>query len=286
MEEILITIQKTVEPALSQVFIFLIQLALASLVFFIGWRITQVMQKIARRALYRRDPETAARLFAAVHRLILIGGIALSAAAALLVMGLQLETLMTSLGLASVGVAFALKDSLENSFSGLYLLFERTFKEGDVVAVTDIEGYVEAVSIRTTNIRTYDGLHVLVPNKMFFTNPFTNKTHYPSRRYELGVGVNYASDLRKAHTVILEAVTSAAGVLSNPLPSVTLDKFEPLFVHATVRYWINWQTTDLHATTTAISQAIVEAAHREGIDLFLQTQKVVETLKANSARPV
>lgn len=281
MEQILVAIQKTVTPAFENIVTFLIELIIALIVFFIGWRLTQYAQKITRRALYRRDPETAARLFAAVHRLILIGGVSLSAAAALLVMGLKLETLMTSLGLASVGIAFALKDSLENSFSGLYLLFERTFKEGDIVAVTGIEGYVEEVSIRTTNIRTYDGLHVLVPNKMFFTNPFTNKTHYPSRRYDLGVGVNHASDLRKAHAVMLEAVKGVEGVLADPPPSVALDKFEPLFVHATVRYWINWQTTDLFAVTTAISQTIVEAAQREGIDLFLQPQKALEAIRAD-----
>jgi small conductance mechanosensitive channel len=281
MEEILTSVQKTLEPALDKMLVFLVEFIIAVIVFYIGWRITQYVQKIARRALYRRDHDTDARLFAALHRLILIGGVALSVAAALLVMGLNIETLMTSMGLAFVGFAFALKDALENSISGLYLLFERTIREGDNVAVSGIEGYVEEVSVRTTNIRTYDGLHILVPNKMFFTNPFTNKTHYPTRRYDLGVSVSHTSDLRKAHGVILEAVAGVAGVLNDPAPSVTFDKFETLFVHATVRYWINWQTTDLFVTTTALSQAIVEAAQREGIELFLSTQKTLEAIKTN-----
>jgi small-conductance mechanosensitive channel len=283
MEEILITVQKTVAPAFDKMFVFLIELGLAVLVFFIGWKITQYVQKIARRALYRRDHETDARLFAALHRLIIIGGIALSAAAALLVMGLNIETLMTSMGLAFVGFAFALKDTLENSISGLYLLFERTIRENDVVVVSSIEGYVEEVSVRTTNIRTYDGLHILVPNKMFFTNPFTNKTHYPTRRYSMNVGINSssASDLRKAHAVLLAATQSVAGILNDPPPSVTLDKFEPLFVNATVRYWLNWQTTDPFVVSTALSQSIVAAAQCEGIELFLSTQKTLEAIKTN-----
>ncbi len=278
MEDIWVNIQKTVQPAFEQMAAFAIELIIAIIVFLIGWQITKYAQKMARRALYRRDRETDPRLFAAVHRLILIGGVGLSAAAALLVLGLKIETLMTSMGLAFVGIAFALKDTLENSISGLYLLFERTIKEGDAVAVTGIEGNVEEVSIRTTNIRTYDGLHVFVPNKTFFTNPFTNKTHYPTRRYDLGVGIYYTSDLRKAHATILEAVKCIDGVLADPAPAVGLDKFDPLFVHATVRYWINWQTTDLLATTTALSQAIVEAAQHEGIELFLQPQQVVEAV--------
>ena len=209
MEEIWITVQKTLEPAhgaFDKMLVFLVEWIIAAIVFYIGWRITQYVQKIARRALYRRDHETDARLFAALHRLILIGGMALSAAAALLVMGLNIETLMTSMGLAFVGFAFALKDTLENSISGLYLLFERTIRENDVVVVSGIEGYVEEVSVRTTNIRTYDGLHILVPNKMFFTNPFTNKTHYPTRRYSLEIGINSSSAPRSA-----EGACRAAG---------------------------------------------------------------------------
>lgn len=279
MEDIWAAVQKTIQPAFDKMLVFAIELIIAVIVFLIGWQITQYVQKIARRALYRRDKNTDPRLYAAAHRLILIGGIGLSTAAALLVMGLNIETLMTSMGLAFVGIAFALKDTLENSISGLYLLFERTIKENDVVVVSGIEGNVEEVSVRTTNIRTYDGLHILVPNKMFFTNPFTNKTHYPTRRYELGVNINYTSDLRQAHALILETVKGVAGVLADPAPSVTLDKFEPLFVHATIRYWLNWQTTDNFVVLTAMSQAVVEAAQRAGIELFLPPQQVADVFK-------
>ncbi len=281
MEDILTAVQKTIQPAFDKMLVFAVEFIIATIVFLIGWQITQYVQKIARRALYRRDKNTDPRLYAAAHRLILIAGIGLSAAAALLVMGLNIETLMTSMGLAFVGVAFALKDTLENSISGLYLLFERTIKETDVVAVNGIEGNVEEVSVRTTNIRTYDGLHVLVPNKMFFQNPFTNKTHYPTRRYDLGVNISHTSDLRQAHALILETVKGAPGVLSDPAPSVTLDKFEPLFVHATIRYWLNWQTTDNFVVMTALSQTLVEGAQCAGIELFLQSQKVVGAVTAD-----
>ncbi len=65
-------------------------------------------------------------------------------------------------------------------------------------------------------------------------------------------------------------------MLSDPAPSVTLDKFEALFVHAMVRYWINWQTTDLFSVTTAISQAVVEAAQCKGGDrLFIAALAVL-----------
>ena len=265
-------IQATIGPALERLLAFLIQLAVAGLVFYIGYRITRYTQRLVRAALYRRDPETAARLFSALNRVLLIVGVTLSLAAALAVLGINLDALLASLGIASFGVVFALKDTLEQSFSGIYLLFERPFKEGDIVQVNDIEGFVEEVSIRTTNVRTYDGLLVLVPNKTFFTTAFANKTHYPTRRYTLTLGVNYNNDLRKAHEVILAAVQSVEGVLSDPPPSVIFDGFDALLVRASVRYWIEWKKTDGSVALTAVSQSILEATRREAIEVQVQVQ--------------
>jgi small-conductance mechanosensitive channel len=81
--------------------------------------------------------------------------------------------------------------------------------------------------------------------------------------------------------MLLAATQGVAGILSDPPPSVTLDKFEPLFVNATVRYWLNWQTTDSFAVVTALSQSIAEAAQCEGIELFLSTHKTLEAIKTN-----
>ena len=265
-------IQAAIGPALERLLAFLIQLAVAALVFYIGYRITQYAQKLVRAALYRRDPETATRLFNALNRVLLIVGVTLSLAAALAVLGISLDALLASLGIASFGVVFALRDTLEQSFSGIYLLFERPFKEGDIVQVNDIEGFVEEVSIRTTNVRTYDGLLVLVPNKTFFTTAFANKTHYPTRRYTLALGVNYNNDLRKAHEVILAAVQSVEGVLSDPPPSVIYDGFDALLVRASVRYWIEWKKTDGSATLSAVSQSILEATRREAIEVQVPVQ--------------
>jgi small-conductance mechanosensitive channel len=99
----------------------------------------------------------------------------------------------------------------------------------------------------------------------------------------LNVGINSSSapDLRKAHAMLLAATQGGTGILSDPPPSVTLDKFEPLFINATVRYWLNWQTTDPFVVSTALSQAFVEAAQRDGIDLFLSTQKTLDAIKTN-----
>jgi len=86
------------------------------------------------------------------------------------------------------------------------------------------------LAIRTTNIRTYDGLHVLVPNAQVYNNVITHKTYYPARRFTLSLGIAYDSELPKAQRAILDAVSCTPGVL-------------------------------------AVTESILQAARREGIEI-------------------
>ena len=78
--------------------------------------------------------------------------------------GMNLETMATTLGLGGVAVGFALKDILSNLVSGVLLLAMRPFEIGDQIAIGDTEGTVENIELRATQIRTYDGRLVLIPN--------------------------------------------------------------------------------------------------------------------------
>jgi len=96
--------------------------------------------------------------------------------------GLEPGTLVTGLGLTSLALGFALKDILSNFVSGLLILTLRPFQLGDQIIIGDTEGSVERIELRATQIRTYDGRRVLVPNAETFTSRVTNNTAAPIRR--------------------------------------------------------------------------------------------------------
>ena len=100
-------------------------------------------------------------------------------------LGFDPQALATGLGLSSLALGFALKDILSNFVSGLLILVMRPFELGDEIVVGDTEGSVEGIDLRATQIRTYDGRIVLVPNAELFTLRVTNNTATPTRRGSL-----------------------------------------------------------------------------------------------------
>ncbi len=122
--------------------------------------------------------------------LLLVIFIALSTA------GVNLSQITIILGALGVGIGFGLQTIANNFISGLILLTERTIKVGDIVELeNDLMGRVKDVSIRSTVIRTYDGLDIIVPNSDFIANKVTTWTYGDDwRRLRIPFGVSYGSD--------------------------------------------------------------------------------------------
>ncbi len=102
--------------------------------------------------------------------------------------GLRLGDIIAALGLGSVAVGFAFQDIFKNFLAGVLLLVQEPFRLNDQVIIGDYEGTVERIDIRTTQIRTYQGERILMPNATVFTSAVQVRTAYGQRRTDLGVG--------------------------------------------------------------------------------------------------
>lgn len=113
-------------------------------------------------------------------------------------LGFDAETVITGLGLTSLALGFALKDIISNFVSGLVILLFRPFRLGDQICVGPIEGNVVRIDLRATQIRTYDGRLVMVPNQELLTSTVTNNTASPIRRATISVVLGYDTDIPAA----------------------------------------------------------------------------------------
>jgi len=141
--------------------------------------------------------------------------------------------------------------------------------------VSDVTGTVADVAIRTTNIKTFDGLHVLIPNRHVYNEVITNWTYYPTRRATMTVGVAYETDLAHAHRVLSEAVAAAPGVLAEPAPQVSFEGFDESSIRMVFRFWIEWQTTNSVNLQTQLTQVILDVARSEGISIPVPIRAVM-----------
>nr|WP_237351593.1 mechanosensitive ion channel family protein [Rhizobium sp. ACO-34A] len=140
--------------------------------------------------------------------------------------GIDLSSLALVAGALSLGIGFGLQNIVSNFVSGLILLVERPFKVGDWVATGTTEGFVRRISVRATEIETFQRQSIIVPNSELINSPVGNWTHRNKLgRIEIPVGVSYDNDPRRVMELLLEIATAHPGVLRNPEPVVMFNGF-------------------------------------------------------------
>ncbi len=182
-------------------------------------------------------------------------------------LGFDPQTVVTGLGLTGLALGFALKDIISNFVSGLLILGLRPFKIGDQIVVGETEGSVERIELRATQMRTYDGRVVLVPNAEVFTSRVTNNTASPIRRGRVPFYLGYDADLKHALTIARAAAQGAVGVLETPPALAIVAALGQDDVVVEVRFWSDSRRSDVVATTSAVQLAVVSALRAAEIAL-------------------
>ncbi|CAG0935984.1 Small-conductance mechanosensitive channel [Thermoflexales bacterium] len=258
-------IAQQVKNALAAAPLLLLRLVLGLLVFAVGCLVTWLIQRLVVR-MVRRTPG-GVTVEHALARVIVIAGITLALLTALATVGVDIAALVATLGLTGLAVGLALKDTIENAITGVLLLIQRPFTVGDVIKVGDVTGTVAKVAIRTTNLKTFDGLHVLIPNRHVYNEAITNWSYYSQRRVTVTTGVAAGTDLAQAYRVLSEAVAATPGVLADPAPQVSFEGFDENATRLVCRFWFDWRTTDTTDLQTQLTQMIKDLAQREGLEM-------------------
>ena len=126
-------------------------------------------------------------------------------------LGVDITTLVTSLGIGGVAVALALQNILGNVFASISIALDRPFIIGDFIVVGDASGTVEYIGLRTTRIRALSGEQIVFPNNTLLTNRIHNYKRMYERRVLFQFGVTYQTPpdkLRRIPAVLREIVTS------------------------------------------------------------------------------
>ncbi len=191
---------------------------------------------------------------------------------------------VAALGILAFTIGFALQDISKNFVAGILLLWQQPFNIDDVISVAGFTGKVTDVSIRATELRTFDGLQVLVPNAEVYTSPITNFTKASVRRLALRVGVSYTTDLDKATRVALEAISTLPDVLGgDQAPSVVFDNFGDSSIDFTLFYWISTDVTQFGVAQDQGVKAVKIAFERESIDIPFPVRTMVMTQSGSNS---
>jgi potassium-dependent mechanosensitive channel len=140
--------------------------------------------------------------------------------------GIDLQKIALIAGALSVGIGFGLQSIVSNFVSGLILLAERPIRVGDLVNVKNEEGIVRRISVRATEIETFDRASVIIPNSEFITGVVKNWTHANTLgRITLKARVAFGSDVEKIRGILSSCALENPKVLRSPPPGVYLMGF-------------------------------------------------------------
>ncbi|MBT8136033.1 MAG: mechanosensitive ion channel family protein [Gammaproteobacteria bacterium] len=177
--------------------------------------------------------------------------------------------ILTALGLSSIAIGFAFKDIFENFIAGILILLREPFEIGDLIECNDLEGTVEEITVRDTNIRRLDGQRVVVPNSMLFKTPVTVRTDRNTRRITIACGVGYDEDVAESRKVIQEALESCQSVNTDKPAQVYARQFGASSIDFDVTWWTGngSESANIRGSRDEVVEAIKKALDDAGIEI-------------------
>ncbi len=197
--------------------------------------------------------------------------------------GINLSTLAVFAGALGIGFGIGLQNLASNFISGLTLLFEQPIKVGDYVEVDNLAGTVEQIAIRSTTIRTINGVFVIVPNSRFLDNNVVNWSYRdPKCRIVIPVRVTEESDSLTVMEALLCAARQESRVLSSPCPEVYFKGPKKDTLRFELLVWIS-NPVEMDSIKSAL-QFLIEAEFRDrAIDTKIAESLVLENLPSLAA---
>ena len=116
--------------------------------------------------------------------------------------GVNINGLITGVGLGGLTFALAAQDTASNIFGGLVIISDKPFAVGDWIQSDSIEGVVEDISFRSTRIRTFDDALLVIPNSTLSSASITNWSKMNKRRVKFNFGLTYATSPSQIKSII------------------------------------------------------------------------------------
>ncbi len=222
----------------------------AIILLIIGWLIAGWAERVTARMVGRSQvfDDTLKPLFSRIVRYTILIFVII---AVLAQFGVQTASIIAVLGAAGLAVGLALQGTLSNIAAGVVLLVLRPIKVSDAVDVGGTDGTVMEIGLFTTQLKTFDGVFISMPNSQVWGSTIKNFSHFPTRRVDLTIGIGYGDDIDKAFDVMKDIIAGDDRVLSDPEPVVMVKSLGDSSVNLGMRFWgkredywdLIWKTT-------------------------------------------
>jgi small conductance mechanosensitive channel len=187
-------------------------------------------------------------------------------------LGVDITPVFALIGGASFVLAFAFQDTLGNLASGIMIMINRPFDQGDYVDIGGVGGTVKTVSVVATTVLTPDNQVIVIPNKNVWGNTITNVTASDTRRVDLVFGIAYEDSIPEAADALEEVVKAHPMVLKEPAPVIRVHELADSSVNFVCRPWT--KTSDYWTVYWDLTQQVKERFDQAGISIPFPQQDI------------
>lgn len=177
-------------------------------------------------------------------------------------------SLVTALGIGSLAIGLAAKDSLANLISGFTLMLDRPFRLGDRIQLIGGQvGDVQDIGLRSTKIKTLDNQLLVIPNSDLCNTMVLNQA-FPDLRVKgrINLGVAYGSDIDQVKLLLVATALEVSDVLKDPAPEAFFTAFGDSSLNLALFFWVN-EYAKLFATTDQINTLILRRFRQHGVEI-------------------
>lgn len=173
-------------------------------------------------------------------------------------------------GAIALGFGFGAQNLCSNVISGIIILLTQPYKRGDIVVVDDQAGTVSSVGLRATEVLTYDGINLVVPNSHFLQNVIVNRTTDDrTLRGLVTLQVAYGSDTRAVADRLRAIALAHPAVVKDEgkAPWVLFDEFGDNGLSFKIYFWVDLDKQNVPTTASELRHTIYAALRADGVTI-------------------
>jgi len=201
-------------------------------------------------------------------------------------LGVNITTLVASLGIGGIAIALAVQSILGDLFASLSIVLDKPFVVGDFIIVDTMLGTVERIGLKTTRVRSLGGEQIVFSNADLLKSRIQNLRRMEARRVVFRFDVTYDTPeptLRRLPGLVEEIVAAQPQTRFDRAHLASLAA--PGYTFETVYYVDSADYRVFMDTQQEIYLRIVALLAQHEVRLALPVQ-AIQVQRPSQARPV
>ena len=190
----------------------------------------------------------------------------------LAIAGVPITTIVAVITALALGLTLALQSSVSNISNGAIIMMNKPFVLGDFVEINGKEGTVVDINMFNTKILTVTNEAITIPHNMTISNTIKDYSAMPTRRVDIIVSLDFASDIEKAKTMLFDIIANNEYVIQDEANAVSMASINERSVNLQVKAWCSGKV--YWDCLYSLNESIYKLFSEDNIDMPFQKMQV------------